>query len=73
MTTTKTTQTQKILNLLKDNSYVTNIQLNRICYRYSARIHELRNEGYEIEREYEKPGVWRYWLVYEPLEYVDGC
>lgn len=63
----KQTQTAKILNLLRRNRFVTNVELNRICYRYSARIHELRNEGWEIEREYVKPGVHRYWLVKEAL------
>lgn len=65
---TKDTHRQKILKLLKENRHVTNIQLNRIAYRYSARIHELREDDFVIEREYLKPGVYRYWLVREPME-----
>lgn len=67
MTTTqkKTSQTQRILRELRDKRFVTNIDLNKICYRYSARIHELRNDGWNIQRSYEKPSVYRYWLVEE--------
>lgn len=62
-TGTKLTQTKQILNLLKKRRYVTNIELNKICYRYSARIHELRSEGWDIEKDQIKKGVFRYWLV----------
>lgn len=65
--TTKQTQTARILRLLKSNRFVTNADLNKICFRYSARIHELRDEGWEIEKSYEKPGLYRYWLVKENL------
>lgn len=58
----KLTQSQKIIRLLKGNKFVTNIDLNKIAYRYSARIFELRRDGWKIEREYERPGIWRYWL-----------
>lgn len=65
MITDKETQSKKILNLLKSSSFVTNSQLNGICYRYSARIHELRKDGWNIERSHIKDGLWRYWLVRE--------
>lgn len=45
---TKESQTTKILRLLKTQGTVSNLELNRICYRYGARIHELRNDGYLI-------------------------
>ena len=66
----KTNQTSRILRELRDKRFVTNIDLNKICYRYGARIHELRKEGWNIQREYERPGVYRYWLVPE-REYAD--
>lgn len=59
----KETHARKILRTLKSNRYVTNIDLNRIAYRYSARIHELRREGWNIQRQYERPGIYRYWLA----------
>lgn len=37
----------------------TNLELNEICFRYGGRIHELRKE-FEIEKEYEGAGVFRY-------------
>lgn len=66
----KNNQTARILRLLKDRRFVTNIDLNKICFRYGARLHDLRKEGYQIQREYERPGVHRYWLVPE-REYGD--
>ena len=53
------TQTGKILKLLQKKQHVTNLELNRICFRYGARIHELRDQ-YQIECEYIKPGVFEY-------------
>ena len=44
----KEAQKAKILRLLKTNPSVTNYQLNRVCLRYSARIHDLRREDYNI-------------------------
>lgn len=67
MTTTKQSQTARILRLLRSSNYVTNVDLNKICFRYSARIHELRSEGWQIEREYVRQGVHRYWIVRENL------
>jgi len=40
----------------------TNIELNRICYRYGARILELRRAGYPITAEPAGRGVWTYRL-----------
>lgn len=63
-------QTEKILALLKEKPYVTNVELNRICFRYSARILELRNDGHDIQRKYLKPGVYKYWLVQPKVEFT---
>jgi len=70
MQTKKETQEAKILRLLKGNGFVTNIDLNKVAFRYSARIYTLRREGWNIQKEYEKPGLVRYWLVPE-REYGD--
>jgi hypothetical protein len=53
-------QTAKILRLLKTNGEATNVQLNKICYRYSARISDLRQEGWVIVSVKEKNGLWRF-------------
>ncbi|WP_427007161.1 helix-turn-helix domain-containing protein [Pseudarthrobacter sp. H2] len=58
----KETQTARILKLLKTNGSATNTQLNRICFRFSARIHDLRSEGWDILSVREKDGLWRFVL-----------
>ena len=58
----KESQTAKILKLLKEKGSATNVELNKICYRFSARIHELRQEGYNIISVHEKGSIWRFYL-----------
>lgn len=57
-------QSEKILAVLeKAGDYgVTNVTLNRIAFRYSARLAELRKEGYDISTLYIAPGLFRYVL-----------
>ena len=55
-------QTARILKLLKTNGSATNRELNRICFRYGARLHDLRREGWEITSVREKDGLWRFVL-----------
>lgn len=56
------TQTARILKLLKANGSATNRELNRIAYRYSARIADLRVEGWDILSVRDKDGLWRFVL-----------
>jgi hypothetical protein len=55
-------QTARILKLLKSKHQVTNRDLNRIAFRYSARIADLRVEGWNILSIREKDGLWRFVL-----------
>lgn len=55
-------QTARILKLLQTEHGVTNHQLNRIAFRYSARIADLRNEGWDILSIHEKGSLWRFVL-----------
>lgn len=48
-------QRDMILDLLRQGS-VTNFELADICIRYSARIHELRKSGHNIETVTKIPG-----------------
>lgn len=57
---TGTTQTGRILKLLQEKDSVTNVELNRIAFRYSARLHNLRKEGHDILTVQESKGKWRY-------------
>lgn len=58
------TQTQKILKLLKEapNNTATNEELNKICYRYGARLHDLRNAGHNIISKQVRKGLWAFTL-----------
>lgn len=68
--TTKESQTAKILRLLKANGYLTNRELNRICFRYSARIFELRKEGHQIVPIHEEGSKWRFIYKYPEGEHI---
>lgn len=56
----KLSQTARILQLLKAKGRVTNVELNRICFRYSARISDLRREGHIIVSNRVRQGVWEF-------------
>lgn len=58
------TQTQKILKLLKDapDNTVTNADLNKVCFRYGARLHDLRNAGHNITSRQLRKGLWAFTL-----------
>ena len=51
----------RVLAALQDQRSLTNEQLNDICYRYGARIFELRQEGHQIDRTFSSRGR----VVYE--------
>lgn len=59
-------QTQKILKKLKSKKSVKNYELNQIAFRYSARIKDLRDMGYQIETKREGLGVFSFSLISEP-------
>ncbi|NHW45926.1 hypothetical protein HAV21_03310 [Paenarthrobacter sp. MSM-2-10-13] len=56
----KLSQTARILKLLQSKRRVSSHELNRLAYRYSARIAELRQEGHQILTERVKEGVFAY-------------
>ena len=57
---TKLSQTARVLNLLKANGKATNSELNKICFRYGARIFELRKEGHIIVTNRVKEGLYEF-------------
>lgn len=63
-TEVRLTQKQKVLKALKvaGSRGVLNSDLNKICFRYGARIFELRREGYDIRQKQIKRGLFRVWL-----------
>ena len=66
---TQKSQREKILSLLRflGKQGATNMDLNKICYRFSARIFELRKAGYDIETVRDSEQVYRFILRREPL------
>ncbi len=66
--TKKPTHKEKVLHALKTHKTVSNTYFNEVLhiYRYSARVDDLRNEGYEIESKHIKGGVWEFTLKGEP-------
>lgn len=64
-------QKQRILHLLTEKDRVSNVELNRICFRYGARIMELRRAGFDIVSERDKVskrGLWWTRLITPPDE-----
>lgn len=61
-------QREKILNLLRSNNEkgVTNNDLAKVALNYKARVGELYEQGYVVNVENLKEGVYLYTLVREP-------
>lgn len=57
------TQKERLLVLLR-LGWVSNVRLNRICFRYGARIFELREAGYNIVKKHQG----QHGLVYYKLK-----
>lgn len=57
-------QAEQIVKLLKAKGAdgATNYELNKIAFRYSARIAELRKDGVEISTVQIKKGLFKYTL-----------
>lgn len=51
---------ERVLALLQAKGHATNIELNSVCYRFGARILELRALGYVIETGAKRGGVVSY-------------
>lgn len=74
-----TSQSSRIIKTLRKNNKfgTTNYDLSRISLKYSSRIAELRQEGFNIvaERVFRKgrwTGTWLYYLVEEPVGAMKG-
>lgn len=53
-------QYDRMLELFEREGSLTNLDLARICFRYSARVGELRKKYKIPPAEYVKPGVYLY-------------
>lgn len=61
-------QTAKILKLLREERVVSNRELNALCFRYAARIHELRREGHIIVTDRASDGLYNFHYMGERKE-----
>lgn len=61
-------QTAKMLRLFKEKRIVSNKELNAICFRYAARIHELRREGHIIITNHVKDSLYHFHYMGERKE-----
>lgn len=59
------TQSEKILAKLQEagEAGVNNIELNKIAFRYSARLHDLRKDGYIIKATHIINSCWNFRLI----------
>jgi hypothetical protein len=64
---TKPTQKEKIVALLSDGRWHSTIELHAICWRYGARLWDLRRDGYVFEkRRTPDPRIEEWRLVSAP-------
>jgi len=58
-------QRERILELLleRGSEGVTNVELNEVCFRYGARIWELRRAGHNIHTANLGEGLFRFTLI----------
>jgi len=61
-------QTHRVLMLLKTKGRATNYELNKIAFRYGDCIFRLRKEGHDIESIRKGGGLWEF--VYRDGEEV---
>lgn len=65
------TQKELILHLLQEHKSVSNFDLNRVAFRYSARIKDLRDDGHQIiARKGKKKSEWYFSLIETPVQLV---
>jgi hypothetical protein len=64
------TQAERILAFLEARGElgVLNTELNEIAYRYSARLSDLRRDGYRIRSAHIKNATWRFALLPQDTE-----
>lgn len=56
----RVSQREVVLRMLKAHGTVSNFELNNVCLRYAARIHELRKAGHRITSERAGRGEWTF-------------
>jgi hypothetical protein len=60
-------QKQKIIKLLKSQEWTHISELNKICFRYGARLYELRSDGYRFMKRKAPDGFEEWKLIHDPI------
>jgi hypothetical protein len=58
--TRRSNSREQVLAVLQAKRIVTNVELNDVCFRYGARLKELRDQGYDIVTGEKRGGVVTY-------------
>jgi hypothetical protein len=73
LTRRKPTQKERILALLSDGQWHDTIELHAICWRYGARLWDLRRDGYAFEkRRTADPRIEEWRLIASPFARASG-
>jgi hypothetical protein len=59
----KLPHTLRILHLLSDKKYHSVLELHKICWRYGARLHELRKDGHTFIKRKDKNNNLEEWKL----------
>ena len=57
------TKKEQLIALMQDGRWYHMRQLNRICFRFGARFHEMRAEGYVVDKRSCGTDEWEYRLI----------
>jgi len=68
---TKPTQKEKIVALLSDGRWHSTIELHVICWRYGARLWDLRRDGYVFEKRRTADPRIEEWRLLHALDKAD--
>ena len=66
------TQKEKLLLLFSDGKFHNNYSLNKICFRYGARLHEMSKKGYIFEKKHDGGTMWSWRLIGKADEVRQG-
>lgn len=60
------TQKQKILELFDSGRWVPVEELQKVAWRYGARLYDLRTDGYVFEKKKQENGLEAWKIAYRP-------
>lgn len=64
------TQKERILGVLKEGGWHSVLELNAICWRYGARLWDLRQEGWNLEKRVSQNTGLEDWRLGDPEKWT---